>query len=167
MIQRDMTIFPLAYGTNKPLGNSKSEPDRYGHRYYANGSRIYGVVDATSYLRTVAQMFHARECDEASAYNMGVSCKNFTALDFDDFWSKNTQNYVKELRRIIGDFDEAAVVLTPGGYHEEGGHGPGVHLIVKKFTGIKSGHIIPSALDIKNDSHSYICGAGSVRPRGV
>ncbi|MDR1382306.1 MAG: bifunctional DNA primase/polymerase [Planctomycetaceae bacterium] len=167
MADRDLAVFPLVYGTNKPLGFSNSTTNYYGHLIYPNGKLIYGVRDATTNLAKLVQMFQFRKCDYLSPYNMGVACGNVTVLDFDDFWSDNTQQYVKEIRRIIGTFDEAAVVLTPGGNVELGGHGPGVHLFVKKYENIKSGTIIHGALDCKNDAHSYVCGAGSVRPNGV
>jgi hypothetical protein len=149
MGSRDLSVFPLAYGTNKPLSFTRSR-------------NTYGVRNASANINKIFDMFHFRECDNLSSYNIGIACGNITVLDFDNFWSYNTQSYLRAIKRILGNFDEAVVAFTPGGEHS-----PGVHLILRKYDNIKSSTIIPGVLDIKNDAHSYICGAGSVRERGV
>ncbi|MDR3198669.1 MAG: bifunctional DNA primase/polymerase [Planctomycetaceae bacterium] len=162
LAKRGFEVFPLRYGTNKPLGSRSSFVDQWGYNRYKNGSRIYGVKDASYFRKDINYMFHFRECDGMSGYNIAIACGNVTVLDFDNFESETTQEYIDWFCEKFGMIEKALVAFTPGSDN----HTSGVHLFIEKYDNIKSSTLIPGVLDIKNDPHSYVCAAGSVKDKG-
>jgi hypothetical protein len=156
-----LCLSPLVFGQNIPMGSEYSITNGNGHLCYKNGDLIYGVRDATSLLGILRKMFRFDK-HGISPYNMAVATGNVTVLDWDSFWEEPTQRYVKSFVRKYGKIKRAFVVITPGSEK----HAPGIHLYLLKCKGIKSTNIIAGSLDIKNDSHAYVCAPGSVKEKG-